>query len=346
MTALPPLPVTRLGDLGAAHPEHRWLVEHLWSAQAVGFIAGQPKLGKTWLALDLALSVATATPCLDTYPVRDPGDVLLYLAEDPPHMVRQRLFGLCARRGLDLDPVPIHVITAPTLRLDLADDRDRLTALVDVLKPRLLVLDPLVRLHRRDENHSGEIAELLSYLRELQRAYALAVLVVHHMRKSGAARGGQALRGSGDLHAWTDSALYLQTARGATQLAIEHRAAPAQDPVHLRLATPPHPGALPYLEVICATASRVAQPHEGCAPTRSSALADRLLDLLRSETRPLTRVELRARLRVSNVRLGEALELHERHGAVRRTAHGWQIQAHRLPGETESGSAGTQPDKG
>ena len=86
-----PLPVSRLADIEETHAGPCWLVDALWSQQAVGFVAGQPKLGKTWLAL----SVATGTPCLDTYPVHDPGDVLLYLAEDPPLMVRQRLAGLC-----------------------------------------------------------------------------------------------------------------------------------------------------------------------------------------------------------------------------------------------------------
>ena len=44
------------------------------------------------------------------------------------------------------------------------------------MRPRLLVLDPLVRLHGIDENHAGEVAELLAYFRSLQRQLDLAVL--------------------------------------------------------------------------------------------------------------------------------------------------------------------------
>jgi RecA-family ATPase len=80
----------------------------------------------------------------------------------------------------DLD---IQVITAPTLRLDLAADRVALQEAVARLQPRLLILDPFVRLHRIDENASGEVAPLLAYLRELQRKHSLAVLVVHHAKK-------------------------------------------------------------------------------------------------------------------------------------------------------------------
>lgn len=338
----PPLPVCRVGELEEPEAQPRWLVDSLWSHQAVGFIAGHAKLGKTWLALDLALSVATATPCLDTFSVAQPGDVLVYLAEDPPAMVRQRLAGLCRHRGLDLDTVAVHVITAASLRLDLDDDRRRLEEVVARLKPRLLVLDPLVRLHRRDENHSGEVAELLSYLRELQRAHALAVLVVHHMRKGRARQGGQALRGSSDLHAWTDSALYLQAGRGATVLSVEHRAAPAGEPIEVRLCSFDDPSRPPYLEVV---PTHTATPLASTAPA-AAALPERLLALVRSTPQPLTRVELRARLRVNNQRLGQVLDDLQCRSLLTRTARGWQVGTTRLPGETESGSAGTQPDEG
>ena len=54
---------------------------------------------------------------------------------------------------------------------------------VQAHQPRLLILDPLIRLHRLDENGASQIAALLSYLRRLQRAFRVAILVVHHARK-------------------------------------------------------------------------------------------------------------------------------------------------------------------
>src|ERR1700731_4659083 len=94
----------------------------------------------------------------------------------------------------------IQVITAPPVRLDLDADRRNLAETVARLQPRLLILDPFVRLHRIDENASGEVAPLLAYLRELQRRYGVAVLVVHHAKKGGGAvRAGQALSGSSEI---------------------------------------------------------------------------------------------------------------------------------------------------
>lgn len=70
-----PLPVVRVGDLPCQDTPRRWLVEHLWGAAAVGVIGGAPKCSKTWLGLDLALSVATGTPALGRYTVSRHPDI-------------------------------------------------------------------------------------------------------------------------------------------------------------------------------------------------------------------------------------------------------------------------------
>src|SRR4029077_6082456 len=178
--------------------------------------------------LDLAVAVAAGIPCLRRFAVSRPGRVLLYPAEDALHIVRRRLDGICAAAGINLAQLDVQVITAPSLRLDLEADRTRLNETVARLKPRLLVLDPFVLLHRIDENVSGDVAPLLAFLRDLQRRHAIAVAVVHHARKgAGAIRAGQALRGSSEFHAWGDSNLYLRRDDDRIVLTVEHRAAAA-----------------------------------------------------------------------------------------------------------------------
>ena len=56
MSLLPVEPAYRLAERGE---EHRWLVTGLWSEQAVGIVGGEPKCCKSFLALDLAVSVAS-----------------------------------------------------------------------------------------------------------------------------------------------------------------------------------------------------------------------------------------------------------------------------------------------
>jgi hypothetical protein len=101
-------------------------VEELWGASSVGVIGGAPKCAKTWLGLDIALSVASGTACLGKYTVPERGPALVYLAEDALPVVRERIAGMAQHRALDLGSVEVHVITTPVLRLDREKDRARL----------------------------------------------------------------------------------------------------------------------------------------------------------------------------------------------------------------------------
>jgi hypothetical protein len=231
-----PLPVQRASQLAGSGPQIQWLIEELWTEQAVGILGGEPKCCKSFLALDVAVSVASGTACLRQFPVRRSGPVLLFPAEDSLAVVRQRLEGIASAARVPFDSLPVEVITAPALRLDTLTDRQRLTQTVQARQPVLLILDPLIRLHRVDENDATQVAALLSYLGELQRQFQVAVLLVHHARKdSHSSRPGQALRGSSELHGWGDSNLYLRRRGSQLTLATEHRAAPSRDHIPLQL---------------------------------------------------------------------------------------------------------------
>ena len=307
-----PFPMVRVGQIPREENAQRWLVEQLWGDSSVGVIGGAPKCSKTWLGLDLALSVATGTACLGRYAVPRPGPVLVYLAEDALAVVRERVEGMARHRGLELAGVDIHVITVPSLRLDREPHRNRLLETARRLRPRLLLLDPLVRLHGVDENNAGEVAELLAYFRLLQRRLDLSVILVHHTRKNaaGGVAAGQGLRGSSDLHAFGDSNLYLRRVRERLVLLSEHRAAAASPAVSLELVATD--AATPHLEV-------VAEP----PGDRQGNLQEQVLACL-VQGDALTRAKLRDVLSVQNQRLGEALETLERAGKIRRSADGWQ----------------------
>ena len=306
------LPLVRVADIVTEENPQRWLIDQLWGSAAVGVIGGAPKCSKTWLALDMSLSVATGTACLDRYEGPQPGPVLVYLAEDALAIVRERVEGIARHRGLQLDSVPIHVITAPVLRLDRDPHRTQLLETARRLRPRLLLLDPLVRLHGIDENHAGEVAELLAYFRSLQRELDLSVVLVHHTRKNapGGTAAGLGLRGSSDIHAFGDSNLYLRKASDRLMLSSEHRAAAAARSVYLDLVATDD--ATMHLEVAGDVGGQ-----------KRRDLQKRVLDLL-AEKGVLTRAKLREILSVKNERLGQALESLQQAGRIGRTPTGWQ----------------------
>ena len=194
-------------------------------------------MGKSWFGLDLAVSVASGTPALGRFPVDATGPALVYLAEDALPRVRDRVAHLCRHRGLNLSRLDLQVVTADRLRLDTERDQLALDQTVQRIRPALLLLDPLVRLHSLDENSASDISSLLGFLRAINRRYQLALVLVHHMAKRSRRNLGQSLRGSSDLHAWTDSACYLvRRPDDRLQLTVEHRSAPAPDPLLLRLS--------------------------------------------------------------------------------------------------------------
>ena len=308
MTALP---VRLAHQLEVQPEEQRWLIEGLWSAEAVGIVGGEPKCCKSFLALDMAVAVASGTPCLGRFPTLRRGRVLLFAAEDSLAVVRQRLVGIAAATNTSLDALDIHVIIAPVVRLDIELDRTRLEDTVRALRPALLVLDPFVRLHRVDENASAEVAPLLDFLRGLQRRYQVAVALVHHARKGAShIRGGQALRGSSELHAWGDSNLYLRrNADDELSLAIEHRAAASVDGLSISLHAD---GDALSLRVVDAAVPAAAGP-------ASTSPLERVERILADATTPLTQREIRDLAKIRAASVGDALTALVTDGRIVRT---------------------------
>lgn len=308
------LPVMRASQLTEQTPESRWLIRSLWARTGVGILGGAPKCCKSWLGLDMAVSVASETPCLGFFDVADPGGVLLYMAEDALATVKDRIIGICRHRDLNLEKLPLDVITAPSLRLDLERDQMRLDEAVRRVKPRLLLLDPFVRLHRIDENNSGDVSQLLGYLRELQRNHDLAIVVTHHARKNGpsGAQAGQGLRGSSDLHAWGDSNLYLRRTRDTLTLTVEHRAASAPDPFNICLVVDQNKDA--HLEL---------DTNRTETNTEQNDIEAAVLGALQSM--PLSRTHLRSTIQIRNEKLGFILTQLSNSGRIVRQGEKWAL---------------------
>lgn len=309
----PPFPVRRVHEVEARPSERRWLVDQLFASAAVGLLGGPPKAFKTWVAAELALAVATGSPAFGRFAVPDPGPVLFFGAEDPPPDLRTRFDAIARARRLDLPSAPLLLLDVTQLRLDNANHLDRLRKTVALHCPRLLVLDPFVRLVAGlDENSARDVSAVLGALRTLQREHDVAILLVHHMRKSPAAHPAQQLRGSGDFSAWLDSGLYLTRHGDDRVLVVEHRSAPAPPPFRLRLV----PGDTPHIAI--------QDSHD---PNTSGAdvapLQARIVERLRATPRPLSAQALRDGLRVRKADLLTALRSLADHGVVTKITDGW-----------------------
>ena len=317
--------------------EQQWLVDTLWGEQAVGIVGGEPKCGKSILALDLAVAVAAGVPCLRHFTPARPGTVLLFPAEDAGHLVRKRLQGIARAAGARFETLDIAVIDVPRLRLDDPDDRSRLQQTVERVAPRLLILDPLVRLHGVDENTVADVAPILGFLRDLQRRFETAVLLVHHARKSGAARPGQALRGSSELHAWGDSNLYLRRRDRQTLMTVEQRDARDLDDIEIELTE--EDGEEPYF--------RLRQPPRAGIAPQPETPERRVLKALAGARAPLSQRQIRQRAATRHKTVAAILQKLVQEGRIERNAEGgYSLVASQPDKAPPAATNGSDPDAG
>lgn len=312
------LPVVQACNLKAATREDQWLIENLWMAEAVGIVGGPPRAYKTWVALDMAVSVASGSPCLGVFPVCRCGPVLLYAAEDSDSSLRARLESIARSRQIDFNHLDVRVVAADLLRLDHAGDQERFEATVALHRPALVILDPLVRIHGADENASSAVAALLGYFRALQRKTRAAILLVHHARKNLSVRTGYSLRGSSDFYAWTDCLLYLERRNEQRRLVVEHRSAPGAGPFTIELVIPSSPQEGPHLIL--------HQADETVAPQDHDSLNERILHLLSKSPEPLPAETIRMSFRVRKQRLLETLRGLSKNGKIVRLPQGYTLK--------------------
>lgn len=193
--------------------------------EGVAILGGVPKSRKSWLALDLAVAVASGQPMLDGRRVQR-GPVLYVALEDQEDDVRIRLRALGASRGLspeDLDSLDLWVVGGTPLDLlDPGKVEEAMTRAVMAfhgkhgasIPPRfaLIVIDPLRDAHGANEDSSTEMRPVLGALRMIQRSFGGTVLVTHHLSKGGGRPGGtvwERLRGSGAILGAVDAALMV-----------------------------------------------------------------------------------------------------------------------------------------
>jgi hypothetical protein len=138
---------------------------------------GAPKVGKSWLVLDLALSVSSGTPFwgLDTTAC----GVLYLCLEDTYHRIQQRLFAL-----VDQASSQLHLAIS-SCKLDAGLIPQLEAFLQEYPQTKLVILDTLqtVRSMSRESAYAADYNDL-SKLKKFADANGLAVLAIHHTRKA------------------------------------------------------------------------------------------------------------------------------------------------------------------
>lgn len=195
------IPLTASELLSKKCQEQTWLVDGLVPENALTLISGAPGSFKTWITLEIAKNVAKGTKLFDTFNTVQ-GGVLYVDEENGEYTMQQRVKLL----GID-ESYPFYTLSLAGFTAN----EDYVDLLIKTAKEReckLVIFDPLVSIHNRDENNSGEMRKVFNHLKTIAKS-GLTVICIHHNRKDGflANNPAQSVRGSSDIVAAVDSCL-------------------------------------------------------------------------------------------------------------------------------------------
>ena len=232
-TAAAPEPVELTALLDRTYPDDPGLVAGgLVVRRGLVVVGGGPKIGKTVLVSNLVLARAQRRPWLGY--ATTPGVSLVAQAEIPEPELQKRV-GLQIKDTGRPPAGSVYFLTDRRIKLDRPDGLARLRALLDQVRPDLLVIDPLARFFSGDENSAKDMGALVAALDTLIQDYALTIIIVHHTGKGSLEprEGGQRLRGSSALFGAADTVMLLDRDGEGFKLSFELRHGEEPAPLYL-----------------------------------------------------------------------------------------------------------------
>jgi hypothetical protein len=239
-------------------PEPRWRIDGLVEEGGCGFIAAPPKHYKSWIMLDMCVSLALGQPVLG-YAQTHQAPCLIVEAEDSLSRVWSRLQTILQCRfphhdprgyityrhgALELHPpasdIPLYIAGRPAQGLspELAEE---IGETVESMGIGLVCYDTLSMLTTESINDSQAMyGRILQPIKAVAQATGCAQLIVHHTRKASKdmpSSGGAALAGSVALHAWSDNSMYITRQAESLSIQVETKSG-SQDLVVTGLDTP------------------------------------------------------------------------------------------------------------
>jgi len=199
-------------------------------------ILAPPKTGKTLLALDIAMHILDPKKkmWLD-FPLEKEVNKIIYLTgEGGPQMMKDRLNKKENKHVAD----KIEFWWPKGKKKYKLNEPETLIEAVKRAGADILIVDPAVKFHVKDENSTKEMAQLCEHLMDIREETGVAIVLVHHTRKSGTnskAGSAQEGRGSSVLHGEVDTSLVLGKSGDKINLDFELRWAENPDTFQLEI---------------------------------------------------------------------------------------------------------------
>ncbi len=199
-----------------------WIVEGIFPSEGVAILSGPPGQGKSWMLLDLALASAQGGKWLDYFQTT-PAKVLYIDEESSTVLLQKRLKKLLSKSEVNKDSLGVHFAVGQGLCLNKAESVAKLRAIMNELKPHLVIVDCLIRVNNAEENSAKEMASVFAVVKALVREFKCCFIFADHQKKPGKSGNGHMdlmLRGSTEKVAFVDTLLSLK--RNDSLLIVEH----------------------------------------------------------------------------------------------------------------------------
>jgi len=201
-------------------------------AGSVGCIVSPGGAGKSMLALEISVLIASGADLLGLGPVPS-GQVVYLSAEDKPIILHHRFYSIGKyltpeQREIVIENLAVRSLTKR--QPDLFNPEWR-KWLIDIAQgKRLLIIDTLRCFHSGDENNSGQMAELIGFLKSASEETECSIVFLHHSNKASMLSGNgdqqHAIRGSTVL---TDNVRWQAYLVGMTAKEAEKKKIPASE---------------------------------------------------------------------------------------------------------------------
>ena len=209
--------------MAATYDPIKWVVPG-YISEGFLVLAGRQKLGKTWLAIDMALAVATGGVAVGSI-MCEQGDVLYIDMENGPRRIQGRISTLFPdeRNRPDLSRLE-WVTEAPQMDAGFIDELEHRR--ISVPRPRFVIIDVLQRIKpagSMTRNAYENDYAIWSPLQDWATRHGIAVLGLHHTKKGGADDPLETLSGSNGLSACADTTLVLDSDQNGKTLYVRGR---------------------------------------------------------------------------------------------------------------------------
>jgi RecA-family ATPase len=183
--------------------------------QTLMMITGLPKSKKSMLAANLAISIASGNS-FSFFEIKKTFKVLILSAEGGYFPNRDRFKKMCAAINFN-GSENLNLGFDSRFKIENDEEYQEVKDIIDKFKPEVLVIDPFVKFHHKDENSATDMGVILERLRNLIEDHKLSIILVHHLGKKpqSGARGSSAILGE------YDTSLTLHKTQDTNKLKVE-----------------------------------------------------------------------------------------------------------------------------